>query len=237
MSATACARAASDLTTIVTRLGRAQRLLAEQATMPADHFGGLSGDAFRRHAARSAHTAASAASDVALLAMALAALGRALAEAEELRDRATGVAAGPAEALRARAREVERRAQQSWREAMARYEGRDVTATAFPDQPPGQPVVPGVVFVPETAQPVGQAPAPCPQPPEQVTSPAATPPPAAVAPPAPPPPQPELESELESELVTPGPQLESELITPAAASAGSPAPTHCGTTEAIDELR
>lgn len=238
MSAAACARAASDLTALVHRLGRTRAALVRQSRLPEQDFGGLSGDAYRRHAARSAVTVAGAGSDLALLAGALAALGRELAAAEEIRVQAHGSPPERARELRLRARDLERRAQDRWRAAVAAYEGQAGPAPQPTGQPIGQPVVAGTVLGPT----VPASPEPAVSPPT-----AATP---VVPPPAAPEPVaataaasgPALESALvaatpgsgsapESALVSPPPQLESELVVPATP------PPHCGTPEALDELR
>ena len=225
VSAAGCARAASDLTTLVHRLDRARRALVRQSRLPEDDFGGLSGDAYRRHAATSAATLAGAGSDLALLAGALAALGRALAAAEEIRDLAAGSPPERARELRLSARDIERHAQGRWRAAVAGYEGRD-----YPGQRPvGGPVVPGTVPAPS---------------PERFPEPG-VPTPSAAAGPAPAPAAPtaavaavaavetaaEPEPELSSALVVPPPGLESELVVPPTE------PAHCGTPEVLDEHR
>jgi len=117
-----CASAAGDLTELVLRLGEASEALARQSRMPEDDFGGESGDAFRSRAARSADTVAEAASDLALLAAALAALGRALEHAAELQAMARRLPPDEAAEARGRADEGERRAQADWRTAVAGYE-------------------------------------------------------------------------------------------------------------------
>ena len=206
MNGTACARAASDLTMVVSRLQRAGRALARQSRLPSGDFGGLSGDAYRRHADESAHTVAGLASDVALLAGALAALGRALDDAEGLREAGFG----------ARAHDVERRAQESWREAMARYEGRPYTG-----QGPDQPVVAGTVLTPdESTRPSGL---------QTSTTAVTTPPAPAMSAPAPTSTSSPAEPAptLVSSLVAPQPQLESELVIP------PEVPPRCGTTEGL----
>jgi len=114
-------------------------VLIGQSRLPEDDFGGLSADAYRRHAARSAVTVAGVGSDLALLAGALAALGRELAAAEQLRDLASGSPPERADELRGRAGDVERRAQDRWRAAVASYEGRDCPT----QRSVGQPVVSG----------------------------------------------------------------------------------------------
>ncbi|MGH3345466.1 MAG: hypothetical protein ACRDO4_00665, partial [Nocardioides sp.] len=81
---TGCAAAAADLTELVTRLGAAYDALVRQSRMPETDFGGLSGDAFRDYASHSADAVADAASDLALLAAALARLGRELEAVAEL---------------------------------------------------------------------------------------------------------------------------------------------------------
>lgn len=118
-----CIAAAGDLTELVTRLGAACEALARQSRMPEDDFGGEAGDAFRVHAARSADSVAEAASDLALLAAALAALGRGLESAAELRATARRLPPDQAAETRARADEQERRAQADWRAAVAGYGG------------------------------------------------------------------------------------------------------------------
>ncbi|MEJ7795192.1 MAG: hypothetical protein WKF50_06545 [Nocardioides sp.] len=225
MSAAACARTASDLTTLVHRLDRVRRVLIGQSRLPEDDFGGLSGDAYRRHAVRLALTVADAGSDLALLAGALAALGRSLAAAEEIRNLAAGSPPERARELRLRARDIERHAQERWRGAVAAYEGR-----ACPDQKPvGQPVVPGTVLGPSpvTAPEPGastpaDAAAPAPAPASSPAAPAAAPAVAAT---------PEPEPVLDSALVIPPPELESELVVPPTE------PARCGTPEVLDEWR
>ena len=94
---------------------------------------------------------AGAASDLALLAGALAALGRELAAAEEIRDLAAGSPPERARELRLRARDVEDHAQDRWRAAVASYEGGLPRAAAVgrPPRPQGaagrrRPVLTGV---------------------------------------------------------------------------------------------
>lgn len=118
VSPEACARTATDLTRLVQLLVRSRSALLRQSRLPEDEFGGLSGDAFRRHVARSASTVAGAASDLALLAGALAALGRQLAAVEEVRERAAGSPPERACELRERADDLDRRAQLRWRAAV-----------------------------------------------------------------------------------------------------------------------
>ena len=214
MRSAACARAASDLTTLVTRLDRTGRALDRQSRLPEEEFGGLSGDAYRRHAARSAVAAAGAASDVALLAGALAALGRELAAAEELRDRAEGSPPERSRELRRRAHELEQEAQDRWRRAVASYDG-----SAHPRQrATGQPVVAGHVLRPDTpTEPAAPTVPPTTDPHQAAPAPVAA--------------TPASEPVLESAFVTPPPPLEAELVVPPTPAA------HCGTPEVIDEHR
>lgn len=135
-AAAACAAAAADLTELTWRLGQAHETLAQQAKTPATDFGGVSGEAYRIHASHSAAVVAELASDVALLAGALAALGRAFAEVAELRAVADGLPEGEAAEVRARADAREHRAQVDWRTAVAEYEQR-----RWPVEAPDQPVV------------------------------------------------------------------------------------------------
>jgi len=138
LSPAACARTASDLTTLAHRLDRARAALVRQSRLPEEDFGGLSGDAFRRHVARSATTVADAAADLTVLAGAVAALGHGPAAAAELRDLAAGSPPEQARQLRVLARDIERRGQQRWREAVATYEGAgQPSSSAGP--PPGGP--------------------------------------------------------------------------------------------------
>ena len=135
-AAAACAAAAADLTELTWRLGQAHETLTQQARTPATDFGGVSGDAYRTHASHSAAGVAELASEVALLAGALAALGRAFAEVAELRALADGLPATEAAEVGARADEREHRAQGDWRTAVAEYEQR-----RWPVDAPDQPVV------------------------------------------------------------------------------------------------
>jgi len=220
VSAAECARAASDLTALVHRLDRARRALVRQSRLPEDDFGGLSGDAYRRHAARSAVTVAGAASDLALLAGALAALGRSLEAAEEIRDLAAASPPERAHELRLRARDLERHAQERWRVAVASYSGRPCPARG-----PVQPIVPGTLLgpspisAPEPAASPSVGPAPTPTPVASVAAAPAVPTDA------------EPEPVLDSALVIPPPALESELVDPPTE------PARCGTPEVLDELR
>jgi len=226
--------AASDLTALVHRLDRARRALVGQSRLPEDDFGGLSGDAYRRHAAGSAVTVAGAASDLALLAGALAALGRSLAAAEEIRDLAAASPPERARELRLRARDLERHAQERWRVAVASYDGRPGPAPVQPMQPavPVQPVTPVQPVVPGTL--LGPSPSSAPEPavPPSVGGPAPAPTPVASVAAAPAvPTDAEPEPVLDSALVIPPPALESELVDP------TTEPAQCGTPEVLDELR
>jgi len=219
MSAAACARTAADLTALVHRLGRTRVTLVRQSRLPEEEFSGLSGDAYRRHVARSAVAVAGAASDLALLAGALAALGRELDAAEGIRDLAAGSPPERARALRARAHDIEHRGQQRWRAAVAAYQGRVGPGRQSGQQPIGQPVVPGTAPWP-AAEPVAPA------------SPvAATPGPQQVAAAAPPAVAAATEPTLETELVIPPTVLESELVPPPAE------PARCGSPEGRHEHR
>ena len=166
---------------------RATRALDRQSRLPADDFGGLSGDAYRRHTDRSSLTAAALASDLALLAGALAALGRGLEAASVQR----------AHGWDERADEIEHRVQQDWRTAVARFEGREYAA-----QDSEQPEVAAPVTEPRSGRPpsAGEPAPPAPSAPSPAPA-AAAAPATAVAEPA-----------LTSALVVP-PPLESELVT------------------------
>ncbi len=125
VSAAACARAASDLTTLVTRLDRARRALVRQSRLPEEVFGGLSGRRLpaprrpvrghgrrrgvRRRAAGRRRWPPSAASSP---------RPRRSATGRRGRHRS---AAGSCGAGRT---SVEHRAQDRWRTAVASYEGR-----------------------------------------------------------------------------------------------------------------
>jgi hypothetical protein len=119
-----CVAAARDLTELVVRLGAAHETLVRQSRMQEADFGGRAGDAFRGHASRSADWVAEAASDLALLAAALARLGRELESVAELRAAAERLTPGQAVGARSGADERERRAQSDWRTAVAGYEQR-----------------------------------------------------------------------------------------------------------------
>lgn len=225
MNAAECARAASDLTTLVTRLDRTRRALVGQSRLAEEEFGGLSGDAYRRHVAGSAVTVAEAGSVLALLAGALAALGRELAAAEEIRDQAAGSPPERARELRAGALDVERRAQARWRAAIATYEGRPSPVQQSSDPP----VVPGAVLNPTVPSPADAAVPTVTSSVPDVPTPAVSDPAVPSPPPADVTPEPP-EPELESALVVPPPRLESELVVPAS-------PAHCGTPEVVDGLR
>lgn len=116
-----CVRAAKALTDLVTRLGDARRTLDHLSRMPASDFGGEAGSAFRDGALRTADGLVAAASDLALLAGALAQLGRELEEVTELRRTATQLPPLEAADVRRRADDREQRAQAAWRAAIARY--------------------------------------------------------------------------------------------------------------------
>ena len=194
-AAAACASAAADLTELTWRLGQAHETLTQQAQAPATDFGGVSGEAYRIHASHSAAMVAELASDVALLAGALAALGRAFAEVAELRALADGLPAAEAAEVRERADAREHRAQADWRTAVAEYEQR-----RWPVEAPYQPVV---------SHPPIRA-----SPPEVVPVPAPAASPAAVPEEAPPAPTVRATPDrLEAELV--GPAYEAELVGPA----------------------
>ncbi len=116
-----CARAASALTELVTRLGDARQALDRLSRMPESDFGGEAGSAFREGALRTADGLAAAASDLALLAGALAQLGRELESVRELRRTADWLPPQQAADVRRRADDREQRAQAAWRAAVARY--------------------------------------------------------------------------------------------------------------------
>ncbi len=123
-SAAACAAAAGDLTELTWRLLQVHDTLTEQVQTSAGDFGGVSGEAYRVHASHSAAGVAGLASDVALLAGALAALGRELADVAELRALAEGLPADAAAEARRRADRREERAQAGWRTAAADFQQR-----------------------------------------------------------------------------------------------------------------
>ncbi len=116
-----CARAASALTELVTRLGDARQLLDRLSRMPESDFGGEAGSAFRDGAWRTADGLAVAASDLALLAGALAQLGRELDAVRELRRTARRLPPQEAVDVRRQADDREHRAHAAWRAAIARY--------------------------------------------------------------------------------------------------------------------
>ena len=122
--AAACGAAAGDLTELTWRLMQVNEALSEQARTPPGVFGGVSGEAYRIHASHSAAAVAELASDVALLAGALAALGRALADVAELRALADGLPSDEAAEVRERADAREHDAQATWRTAVVGYEQR-----------------------------------------------------------------------------------------------------------------
>jgi hypothetical protein len=117
-----CARAASALTELVTRLGDARRTLDRHSQMPESDFGGEAGSVFRDGASRTADVLAAAASDIALLAGALARLGRELDAVHELRRTAGSLPPQEAADVRRRVDQRERRAQAAWRSAVTRYD-------------------------------------------------------------------------------------------------------------------
>jgi hypothetical protein len=116
-----CARAAGALTELVTRLGDARRTLDRLARMPESDFGGEAGSAFRGGALRTADGLAAAASDLALLAGALAQLGRELEAVRDLRRTARQVPPQEAADVRRHAADREQRAHAAWQAAIARY--------------------------------------------------------------------------------------------------------------------
>ncbi len=116
-----CARAASALTELVTRLGDARRTLDDLSRMPESEFGGEAGSAFRDGALRTADGLAAAASDLALLAGALAPLGRELEAVRDLRRTARQLPPQEAADVRRDAADREQRAQAAWRAAITRY--------------------------------------------------------------------------------------------------------------------
>lgn len=126
--AAACAVAAGDLTELTWRLMQVDEALTEQARTPPADFGGVSGEAYRIHASHSAASVTQLASDVALLAGALAALARALGDVAEHRALADGLPADEGADVRERADAHERRAQADWRTAVAEFEQRRVGA-------------------------------------------------------------------------------------------------------------
>jgi hypothetical protein len=122
--AAACAGAAGDLTELVWRLGQVHETLSQHARAPAGDFDGVSAVTYRIHSSHSAGAVAALASDVALLAGALAALGRALSEVDELRALADGLPVAEAAEVRARAGARERLAQTDWRAAVTDFDRR-----------------------------------------------------------------------------------------------------------------
>lgn len=116
-----CVQAAGALTELVTRLVDARRTLDRLARMPESDFGGRAGSAFRDGVLRSADSLSAAASDIALLAGALARLGRELEVVHELRRTASRLPPHEAADVRRRADDRERRAQADWQTAATRY--------------------------------------------------------------------------------------------------------------------
>jgi len=196
-AASACAAASGDLTELTWRLLQAHDTLAEQGRTPDRVFGGVSGEAYRIHASHSAASVAELASDVALLAGALAALGRALADVAELRALADGLPPDEAAQIRGRADSRERRAGADWRTAVSVYVQR-----RWPVAAADQPVVsPGPIRPSQESRPAAPA---------GPTSAA----PSAAAPggePAPPPPH-HRRDPLRAEIV--GPTYEAEIVRP-----------------------
>lgn len=162
-AASACTAASRDLTELTWRLLQVHDTLTEQVRTPDSVFGGVSGEAYRVHASHSAASVVELASDVALLAGALAALGRTLADVAELRALADGLPPGAAAETRGRADERQRLAQADWRTAVSAYEQRRWPVAA-PDQPlaaPG-PIGPHQESRPAPARPTSAAPSAAP---------------------------------------------------------------------------
>ena len=142
-AAVACGAAAADLTELAWRLLQVHDTLIEQVRTSARDVGGVSGEAYRVHASHSAGSVAGLASDVALLAGALAALGRALADVTELRALADEMASDEAADVRRQADDREVRAQARWRAAVADFE-HGLRPVAEPDRSAGSEPPAGV---------------------------------------------------------------------------------------------